>query len=78
VAHSVEHEAPQCEKKKKKHLCGTIVETVYHILWSCPSADVWGASYGTFQKTVVDGSDFFQVAEVLFAKDTVDELIFFR
>lgn len=59
-------------------ICETNEETVYHILWSCPSAmDVWGASDRTFQKTKVKGLDFFQVAEMFFEKCREVALLFF-
>lgn len=50
-------------------ICKNEAETVYHILWDCPSArDVWGASHWFLQKFSHDGPNLLQVAEEILRK----------
>ena len=45
-------------------ICGAEPETLYHILWACPSAmDAWGASCRKFQKSSYQGRAFIQMVE---------------
>jgi ribonuclease HI len=59
-------------------LCGRAVESVFHILWQCPSAmDVWTMGCRKIQKSFFLGPDFLQVVEGLFNKCELEELIQF-
>jgi hypothetical protein len=70
-------------KKKmiKDNLCPICMqeeETPYHVLWSCPAArDTWGVGNRIFQKTVVEGTYFVQVAETFLTKGTKEEAVLF-
>jgi ribonuclease HI len=59
-------------------ICGRETETVFHILWDCPSArDVWGASERCFQKCSFTGPNFIQVAEGILSRWGSDALAAF-
>ena len=50
-------------------ICDVEDETVYHILWQCPSArDVWRAGCAKFQKSNFEGPSFLHVAEEMLGK----------
>ena len=50
-------------------ICCRDAETVFHILWDCPSArDVWGASSRVLQKLSHEGPSLLQVAEEVLLK----------
>jgi hypothetical protein len=48
-------------------ICGLDAETMFHILWACPSSmDVWSVGLRLFQKFVSPASDFLALAEGIF------------
>ncbi|XP_059450901.1 uncharacterized protein LOC132181678 [Corylus avellana] len=77
---------PTRENLHKRHIiddpgcpiCGLEVETVFHILWRCPSAmDVWGEGDRKFQKSSLNGPQFVQVVERMFQVCNLDEMRLF-
>jgi ribonuclease HI len=59
-------------------LCGRDRESVFHILWQCPSAmDVWTMGCRKIHKSFFPGTDFLQVVEGVFTKCDMDEQIHF-
>jgi ribonuclease HI len=59
-------------------ICGREVESVFHILWQCPSSmDVWSGGCLRIQKCSFTGPDFLEVMEGLLNKCTGEELEIF-
>jgi hypothetical protein len=59
-------------------ICLNEVETPFHVLWACPSAeDVWGVGNRIFQKIVIEKGDFFHVVEAVLVKGTKEEAVVF-
>jgi hypothetical protein len=57
-------------------ICGLEPETVYHILWDCPSArDVWSECDRRFQKCALPGPEFLQVVEGIMERGGREALI---
>lgn len=60
-------------------ICGIEEETVYHILWSCPSAsDIWFICSLKIHKTGLTDVDFSGVVFQLFSQLSKADFIFFR
>lgn len=59
-------------------ICGLEEETVFHILWECPSAmDVWSEGVQKFQKSTHRGPSFLQVVEDMFSTCDEEEMRLF-
>jgi ribonuclease HI len=59
-------------------ICGREMETIYHTLWQCPSAqDIWSGSCSKIQKSSFHNSDFLRVAEELWGKCDIEEFQLF-
>ena len=59
-------------------LYGGEIESVFHILWQCPSAmDVWLMGPKKIQKSSFPGPDFLHVVEGLLKKCDLDDFVFF-
>jgi hypothetical protein len=49
--------------------CKSEPETIFHVLWTCPSAsDAWGSCEMKIQKCTTSGNSFVEVLEYLFDK----------
>jgi hypothetical protein len=58
-------------------ICGVEVETISHILWSCPSSsDVWGACSKKIQKCSIAAMDFTQMLGQLLVKMEKEDIEF--
>jgi hypothetical protein len=58
-------------------LCGLALETIGHILWSCPSPkDVWTECTRKIHKCTSDENDFLNIMDKLLDKLDMEELHF--
>jgi hypothetical protein len=55
-------------------ICELEVESIFHLLWQCPSAqNVWSGGCVEFQKSSLGGTDFLQAAEEMLNKSSIGE-----
>lgn len=58
--------------------CCSEVETVAHILWTCPSAhDVWSVSGRNFQKSSCEATNFIEILDYLFQQCNREDMDLF-
>jgi hypothetical protein len=59
-------------------VCGLEAETVYHVLWGCPTTrDVWGASDRCFQESTLQGPKFIDVSKGIYTNHGKEALTIF-